>query len=131
MRWDGDELGSLYAPVETGEHVQAQPRDWWSAQEVEFLREAVSSIDSAQVPIDWHSVSGALAMQGFNRSPEECKTAVSADRNKSNKLQVDLSPGECRSESEELQRNALDVLEMLKQCMLWFAFFCCVNLCWH
>ena len=118
MGWGDDELGSLHAPVEVGEHVQAQSRDWWSAQEVEFLREAVSNIDSVPGSIDWHSVSGALAMQGFNRSPEECKTAVSADRNRSNKLQVDPSPGVCRSKSEELQRNALDVLEMLKQCML-------------
>ena len=66
-----------------------QRRDYWPAAELRMLREARAELAQDPFPssdsgtrleaAEWDSISGWLAMQGYNRSGPECAAAAAAD----------------------------------------------------
>ena len=88
-----DDSGGLYlGPSDSDRHDRSvgQRRDYWPAMELQALRDARAEImldsfgptgsDSGDwCEATWDSISGWLAMQGYNRSGPECAAASAAD----------------------------------------------------
>ena len=88
-----DDSGGLnLGPSDSDKHdgSMSQRRDYWPAKELQALRDARTGItqdpfgptgsDSSDWGADtWDSISGCLAMQGYNRSGPECAAASAAD----------------------------------------------------
>eukprot|EP01043_Picozoa_sp_COSAG02_P026207 COSAG02_NODE_1502_length_12258_cov_12.486142_11_plen_985_part_00 len=87
-----DDSGGLnLGPNDSDQHGSvSQRRDYWPATELQALRDARTGImqdpfgptgsDSSDWGTDtWDSISGCLAMQGYNRSGPECAAASAAD----------------------------------------------------